>query len=233
MVRDAAKMSPDEEVAAAKARLRDAFRRVGEEFKQTANDLQNRVRQTTSEVQDRVVGTADQLAGRLEGTVDHVQQSLQGTVEHAQARLTGTVDHLQGTLTGTVSQLQEGLGGLSGQLGAVVREGSETIRRRPLEALATALVAGLIVGSLTGGRRASDPDRHPLQPRPDQPQEPPPFRPDGQPPSQSRQTPSLFTNAALGGVGKMVWDVVQREYLTPDTIKGWMDTLLRPKRAPR
>jgi ElaB/YqjD/DUF883 family membrane-anchored ribosome-binding protein len=165
--------------------------------------------------------------------VEHAQSQLTGTADHLQGALTGTVDRLQSALTGTVSQLQEGLGDLSGQLGEAVSEGSETIRRRPLEALATALVAGLIVGSLTGGRGVSEPDQPPPQPRGDKPQAPSASRPNGQPPAQTRRVSSLLSDTALGGVGKMVWDVVQREYLTPDTIKGWMDTLFKPRRAPQ
>ncbi|MCL6526005.1 MAG: hypothetical protein K6T57_03900 [Thermaceae bacterium] len=179
MVRGAAKMSPDQGVEAAKARLREAFQRAEQEFRDTADELQNRVLQTAREMQEDLVSSADRLAGRLEVTADHLQ-----------------------------GQFQEGLEHLAQPWREAVRTGEEAIRHRPLEALATAILAGWVVGSLSKSSPA------------------PPAAP--QPPSLLK---GLLADLALGGVGKMVWDVVQKEYLTPDTIKQWIETLLNPKKT--
>ena len=233
MVRDPQKMSPDQEVEAAKAKLKDAFRRVGEELGQTADDLQRRLSQTTAEVQDRVVGTVGQLQDKVQGTVDHLQGQVTGTVDHVHQRLQGTVeglgvslkdtvDHLQKTVAETTHQLNE-------QMNAVVSNSAEAIRRRPLESLAVAAVAGVAVGVLTGrGRdhRVSSPPTH-------RPASPSPTHPGGPEEHRIGQAPGLLTDIALGGVGKMVWDVVQREYLTPQNIKGWIDALLTKPKEPR
>lgn len=257
MVRDPQKMNPDAEVEAAKAKLREAFRRVGEEFNQTADNLQQRVTQTTTELQDRVVGTAGQLQDKVTGTVDHLQGSVQGTLDHVKGSVQDTVQHLQGQVSGTVDHVHERLqstvdsvGGslkdtvgqlqgtvsdtthqLSEGVSAAVENSTEAIRRKPLEALAAAAVAGLLVGAVTGGGRV-----HTAPGRRDEPHGVPTQPPPGAPPEPREhrvgQAPSLLTDIALGGVGKMVWDVVQREYLTPENIKGWIDTLIsKPKGA--
>ncbi|HEU4742809.1 MAG TPA: hypothetical protein VFS50_14545 [Meiothermus sp.] len=75
-----AHLSPDQEVEAAKERLRAALQRVGEELGQTADQLQS-----------KVFETADGLKDRVQGTVDHLQAQVTSIPQEVGAQLSGAV----------------------------------------------------------------------------------------------------------------------------------------------
>lgn len=77
---DKARLSPDQEVEAAKERLRAAFQRAGQELGQTAEELQN-----------KIIQTADGLKDRVQGTVDHLQEQVTSIPQEVGAQLSEAV----------------------------------------------------------------------------------------------------------------------------------------------
>ncbi|MBI5812830.1 MAG: DUF883 family protein [Deinococcota bacterium] len=86
MVRDASQvnvevhLSPDQEVEAAKERLRAAFQRAGEELGQTADRLQS-----------KVLETADGLKDRVQDTVHHLQAQVTSIPQEVGAQISEAV----------------------------------------------------------------------------------------------------------------------------------------------
>lgn len=178
MDRDAKKMSPEQEVEAAKERLRASLRRVSEELGRGVD-----------EAQQRVVGTAQQLQERL-----------------------------LSTLSQATSQVQDTAGNLTAEIEDLFHKPVEAVRQRPYEAVATSLLAGAIVGYLTSRPAPADGATSAAH---------------GEARAASSPRTSLLSGLVAGGVGKTVWDVVQKEYLTPENIRYWLDGLLASRRPRR
>lgn len=172
MVGPAEKMTPEQEVQAAKERLRAALRQVSSDVQHSADSLQERVL---------------------------------GTLEEAQERVQQTTDHI------------------GSQLSQAVSTPLEAIRKRPLEALATALIAGLVVGLITPGKAEPPAPAAPRSPTP-------PSEGSG---NAGNKVTGLVSGFLAGGLGKTIADVVREEYLTPENVRNWMRGLLgkRPKEA--
>lgn len=161
------KLTPEEEVQAAKERLRAAMQQV-------SSDVQN---------------SADLLQERFLDTVQGVQERIQETTDH-----------------------------LEQKVDKAVRKPLDAVRKRPLEAVGAALLAGLIVGLVRPS--AADKSKGKAQPNQTQADQSSP----NEPPKSA--VSGLASGLLAGGLGKMVLDVVREEYLTPENIRYWMGRLI-------
>jgi len=120
-----------------------------------------------------------------------------------------TAEDLQHKVSQATAEVQERVEDttqrLGRQLGTALDSPMRAVRKRPLEALAIAALAGWVAGTLVRPRPASSP---------------PPNR-------------SPVEGLALGSLGKIAWDVIQQEYLTPQNLRGWIAALLKPQEEPR
>ncbi len=244
MVRDTKEMNPDEAVEAAKQKIRASAQKVGEEMNLAVGTAQSKLLETADGLQQRVGQTAEDLQQRVSQTVDGLQQRVTQTVDHTQDRVLKTVDEVQGRVHDTADNLrqsvQEAKGDLQDsaqQLGQQLQKPLELAQQKPLEALAVAAVAGWVIGMLTQG-----------SPKPKQLKQRVGQKPLSQPipamtqPHESElgqahrfgQASSTLTALAATGLGKMVWDVVREEYLTPQNLRGFVRDIFGSKRnAPK
>jgi ElaB/YqjD/DUF883 family membrane-anchored ribosome-binding protein len=259
MVRDAKEMNPDEAVEAAKQKIRSSAKRVGEEMGlavetaqskllETADGLQQRVTQTADGLQQRVTQTTEGLQERVTQTVGGLQERLTQTVDHTQDRVLKTVDHVQervhdtaDNLSQSVREAQGGLQDSAQQLGQQLQKPLELTRQKPLEAVAVAALAGWVLGMLTQGSAQPRQPKHRGGQQLQQRQSPQPVTtqqhesepgPVNRPTEQARkfgQAPSTLTALAATGLGKMVWDAVREEYLTPQNVRGYIRSIFGSK----
>lgn len=205
MVHDPQNISPEEQVAAAKQRLRQATQRMGQDLGQTADELQA-----------RAVETVQGVRGEIEDTADHLQERLEQTLSTARQQVSDTAAHLR-------EQAQQ----LGQEVGSALKQPIEGIRKHPWEAVAGAVIIGLLVGELSSGGAAprhstansapshktstdsgTDSDRKAAG--------------DG---SSHQRTRTVYASAAAG-LGQTVWEVLRQDYLNPQQIRQWLHGLL-------
>ncbi|MBF6593110.1 MAG: hypothetical protein IVW51_01520 [Thermaceae bacterium] len=126
-----------------------------------------------------------------------------------ETELAETAEDLQHKVSQATAEVQERVEDttqrLGRQLSTALDSPMRAVRKKPLEALAIAALAGWVAGTLARPRPASSP---------------PPNR-------------SLLEGLASGNLGKIAWDVIQQVYLTPQNLRGWITALLKPKEEPR
>ncbi|MDX2003736.1 MAG: hypothetical protein SFU83_00540 [Meiothermus sp.] len=219
MVRDAKEMSPDGAVEAAKAKLRESLRRAEEELRQTVENSQEKLYETVDGLQNRLTGAVELTQNRLLGTVDGLQERLHHTADHTQELIFGTLDGMQERIHATTDRLGQSARGTAGRLGEGIRRPLELARKHPLEAVTVAALAGLTLGLLRGGGR---PDRR--EKRNDRGQ------------AKAQQTAHqggnpVLTGLAATGLGKMIWDSLREQYLTPENVRSVLSGVLGGRRG--
>jgi ElaB/YqjD/DUF883 family membrane-anchored ribosome-binding protein len=217
---------------------------------ETVDGLQERVVKTADGLQERVVKTADGLQERVVKTADGLHQRVSQTVNHTQDRVLKTVDEVQGrvhdtadTLNKSVLEAKSGLQESAQHFGKQLHKPLEMAQQKPLESLAVAALAGWVVGLLTNGspkpasRRKLPRSQQLTHKKPDLAvaasftdqfgdfdSAPPPKTQ----PNAVGQAPAALTALAATGVGKMIWDAVREEYLTPQNVRGFIRGLFKP-----
>lgn len=134
--------------------------------------------------------------------VEAAKARLRSAFEQVGAEFQQTADQLQNRVVETAQEVQERVQGTTDHIGdkvqAAVNGPAEAIRKRPLEAVAATLTAGLIVGLLN----------RPNQKKTDS--------------SPSTSSSGLISGLVAGGLGKIIWDTVREEYLTPENIRHFL-----------
>lgn len=144
---------------------------------------------------------AEAAKARLRNAVQQVGVEFQQSTEQLQNKVIETVQEVQDRVSDTTDQL-------GNQFQQTLHQPIDAIRKRPLETVVASLVAGLIVGVLTH-KGQSKTGNH-LS-------------------ATNASTSSLLSGVVAGGLGKMVWDVVREEYLTPQNISQFIKSTVRPE----
>lgn len=212
-------MNPDGAVEAAKAKLRESLRRAEEELRQSVDHSQEKLYETVDGLQSRLTGAVEQTQRRLLGTVDGLQERLHHTADHTQELIFDTFEGMQERIHATTDRLGQSVRGTAGQLGEGIRRPLELARQHPLEAVAIVALAGLALGVLRGGGRPDRREKRNAQGRVKAQQS---ARQGGNP---------VLTGLAATGLGKMIWDALREEYLTPENLRSVLGGVLGSRRG--
>lgn len=145
---------------------------------------------------ERLRAALRQVSSDVQHSADSLQERVVDTLQEAQDRVQQTTDHI------------------GAQVSQAVATPLEAIRKRPLEAVGTALIAGLVVGLLTQGQAETQPPASPRSPTP-------------HPSDRGSKIAGLASGFLASGLGKAVTDVVREEYLTPENVRNWVRGLLK------
>jgi gas vesicle protein len=214
MVRDPEKMNPDDAVKAAKEKIRSSAKQFGEEMNFAVDSAQTKLLETVDGLKDRVSQTVDHAQDRVLKTVDEVQDRVHHTAEDLSQSVREAKSSFDDSAQHFTKQLQKPL---------------EMAQHKPLETLLVAGVAGWVVGMLTQGearpknRNRRFDQKRGVSPAPELSSQT--FGPEPAKPNQFGQAPAALSALAATGLGKMVWDAVREEYLTPQHIRSFVRSI--------
>lgn len=158
----------------------------------------------------------EQAGHELNKGFDRTQDKIIETVTTLQHRVEESANHLSQTAHETLDSVQQ-------RVSKSAQKPLDMIQQRPLEAVFVASLAGLVLGMLN-------------RPKPNRREHKPGAANQesnvGQQSQSSSQASSLFSGVVVAGLGKIIWDAVQQEYLTPQKLRSWIRGFNRKPKKP-
>ena len=176
--------------------------------------------QAVEAAKERLRQAMQEASSEFSRGIDQTQDRIIETVSSVQQKVEDSASHLGQTAQQTLGDIQD-------RLSKTTQKPVELVRKRPLEAIAAAALTGVVLGMLTRGGRPKK-SRHSWSDKPEMPLDP------NRQSASSHHQPSgssLLSGVLAGSLGKVVWDAVQQEYLTPQNVRSWVRGFLGKKQT--